>query len=273
VTRKIKIVAVACAIAGAFFFALSTGAPPRPRLPIPNGYDDFLAAARSARAPLMLTGFNVTNFAVAELAVDVASNRYALDLVRSGLAKKCQTWQPDDPRDVFQAIGGFKSLCWLFIERSRVAGETNAAAAMGDCLEAARFESAFAQGGPVISRLVECACQTAVLREAAIYVPRMSPEQSVAAARGFRNIQRDAATWDEIVATDRSWSRGWSKWRTSFHETLAGLLEGKSRAASMAGARARHDAAAAQLTAFIATLDARARDGDLATGTDSRRRP
>jgi hypothetical protein len=266
VTRKKKILlgfVAALLLLVAIFYALTAGPPPSPILPKPNGYDDFIAAVRVAGSPLIYK----TNGPMTDFAADIESNRHALDLARAGLGKKCQAIEPDDPRGTnwntgagLPVLAGFKSICGLLTEEARVAGETNAATAMGICVEDVRFAHEIARGGPVINHLVGFACQSIALREAARYVPRMSPAECVNAARAFRGIERDAATWDEVVAGERAWFDQ----RAGFRDKLFRFILRKSLDASISKAQSKLAASAAQLKAFIATLDAQAREKDAA---------
>jgi hypothetical protein len=61
-------------LAGAVVLAFIAGPPPPLVLPNPNGYDDFLAAARAVQTPVMRSNFSTTNFPIADLVADVASN-------------------------------------------------------------------------------------------------------------------------------------------------------------------------------------------------------
>ena len=176
-------------------------------------------------------------------------------MVRTGLGKKCRVWQPDGEA---QALSGFRALGWLFIERARVEGETNAAAALEVCVEAFRFDEEFARGGPVINHLVGWGCQMVVLREAAKYVPRTSPGECPRIVRSLRKIEQDAATWEKIVTDEQLW---WDT-RAGLREKIVRIVDRKSVDAVMAKSKAVRDRAAAGFKAFIATLDARAREVD-----------
>jgi hypothetical protein len=257
VPPKIKIVVgavVALLFAGAMIYVFNFGPPPPLSLPNPNGYEDFIAAARSAGKPLIFE----TNAPTADLAADVAANRRALDLARAGLAKKCQAFELDESvgTNWMQVLAGFKSVCGLFTEEARVAGETNAAAGMAGCLEAVRFAREIARRGPLINHLVGIACQQIALKEAARNVSRMSPAEGAEAARRFRQIERDAATWDEVLAGERTYFNR----HAGFGDKLARFIMRTFLGASINQARAKLDTSAARLKAFIATLDACAKD-------------
>ena len=256
--RIIKIVVgtlVVLVFAGAIIYAFKGGPSPRPKLPNPNGYEDFIAAARLTGKPLIFE----TNGPIADFAANVAANRRALDLARAGLGKKCEAFEMDDPGGTnwLPALAGFKSICGLFTEDARVAGETNAAAGMADCLDAVRFSREIARGGPLINHLVGIACQQIALTEAARHAARMSPAECVEAARSFRQVERDAATWDEVLAGERAYFNR----HAGSRDQLARMVMWKSLDASFKSARAKFDASTARLKTFIARLDARARDG------------
>jgi hypothetical protein len=255
VPRKIKIVTGAVVVllfAGAIFYVFNPGPLPAPSLPNPNGYEDFIAAARLAGRPLILD----TNAPTADLAAEVAGNRRVLDLARAGLAKKCQAFELDewDGTNWMQVLAGFKSVCGLLTEEARVAGETNAAAGVAVCIEAVRFSREIARGASLINHLVGLACQQIALKEAARNVSRMSPAECAEAARNFRQIERDAATWDEVLAGERVYFNR----HAGFHDKLARIVLHSYIDASIIKSRASFDAGAARLKAFSATLDERA---------------
>lgn len=126
-------------------------------LPVPNGYDDFLAAVKviSSVPP---TKEDWQKLDLVALRTFVASNAPALARARMGLTRQCRL-PPISSLTNLEAhiaqIGGFKRTAQAFAAESRLAAleqRTNAAAlAALDCI---RFGQESTRGGPLIDSLV-----------------------------------------------------------------------------------------------------------------------
>ena len=133
--------------------------PPKP-MPNPNGYDDFVKAGKM----LILTTNDFSTMTEVELAALVATNAEALKLVRVGLSQECRV--PNDYSTnyidlLLPQLASQKQLALSFCAEGRLAtlqGRTNDAAQ--SYLDAANFGLHCGQGGVLIYKLVDLACES-----------------------------------------------------------------------------------------------------------------
>jgi len=187
----------------------STGSwtPPRPPLPNPNGYDDFLKAAA------LLTG-DVGNASALDrsgLAALVSTNSESLRLLRLGLSRQCAL--PADSAmtnttGLLADLASLKRLAQLLAAEGRSREmDGRLAEATQSYLDAMRFGNEMSRGGFIINRLVGIACEAIGDTALAKLARDLSTEQARPVVAELEKIDRAGVTWEEVRRNENRFSQ------------------------------------------------------------------
>ena len=178
---------------------LSTGRmPPRPPLPNPNGYDDFLKAA----ALLIGDPANASALNHDGLQALVSTNSESLRLLRLGLSRHCAV--PVDAAmtnisGLLSELAAMKQLVHLLAAEGRLREMDNRAAdAAQSYVDAIRFGNEQSRGGFIINRLVGIACEAVGNTPLSKLAPRLKPDAAQLVIAELEAIDSAQVTWDEV---------------------------------------------------------------------------
>jgi hypothetical protein len=179
--------------------------PPRVVFPNPNGYDDFLKAAR------LVTG-NAYSFSDKdgnELAALIETNAEALKLARGGLEHECllpiEYSLSSDPSALLTQL---KQLGLLFGAEGRLVelqGHTNEAANI--YLEGMHFGQEVGRGGAFIFRLVGIACETISAQRLMILRSQLDAKRCREILHGLEQIDTKEEPIQTTMDQERRWNR------------------------------------------------------------------
>lgn len=170
---------------GAAWLVIPKGPPSFP-VPHPNGYDDFLRAARVA----LPSSFDPRS-GMGVMRQIVVLNAQAYKWVQAGLEEPCRVplqcswaWLQRHESD----LGRLKELTYCLIERAVLAEkEGMLKQSLADYLQAYRFTSELGRGGLPIDVLNQISCQVLVMESFESLIPRLDESQR---ARALAVIQR-----------------------------------------------------------------------------------
>lgn len=222
--RKRKLVLVWAVIAmmaviGVIVYSWSQ--PPLPALPNPNGYDDFVAAAR-------LTTREVSDFA--DLTNDslrslVSTNAESLRLIRLGLSRQCVL----PTHEVITNFGSAgvplfylrRLACLLAADGKLAATERRPGDAAKSYAQAVKFGNGISRGGVIINRLVGAACEAIGLERLARLSPSLNCDEAKEAIAILEHVEQDRVEWGQILQAENRFAR----WAIP-HENLLELPKG-----------------------------------------------
>jgi len=179
--------------------------PPRPPVPSPNGYDDFVKAGEAVTD-------NVDDFAQLDhdsLRALVTTNAESLRLLRAGLTRQCA--MPMDSAltnlDLNQ-LGKMKRLVRLLTAEGRLREMDNRPAnAAHSYTDAIRFGNEMSRGGFIIHRLVGIACEAIGCHALAKVVPELSREDSRIVLSELEKVDAGRVTWAEVRRNEKYYAR------------------------------------------------------------------
>lgn len=210
-TRKLVLVLALFAVLVFIGLALLTWrtSPSSRPLPSPNGYDDFIAAAKIITRNI--SDFSdLTNDALRTL---VSSNAESLRLTRLGLSRLCVL-----PTD--QVITNFGNMSVPLYYLKRLAQLLAADGKLseidqrpGDAArsyaEAVKFGNEISRGGVMINRLVGAACEGIGLIRLAKLLPYLTCDQAKAVIPMLEQVDRDRVDWSETLQAENRFAK-WS---------------------------------------------------------------
>ncbi len=194
-------------------------AVPSPRLPSPNGYDDFVAAGRRAISGSPILNKMVDPKSTAELAAEVAKFSPVYDQIRLGLSRPCEVpvW-PIDPKApivgfTFADIQSMRAVARALSREAELAqrhGRFRDAALSS--VDAIRVGQASSRGGLIIHYLVGIAMEGIgqwSLHPAIAHLDADACRETVAA---LEQLERDREPLDAVFHRDRIYGEnawGW----------------------------------------------------------------
>jgi hypothetical protein len=219
-TPKFGIAAVLLILLAAIMVALFYHpAPPAVVLPNPNGYDDFVAAAK-----VFIGGPDWRTLDTEGLRATVAQNAKALTLVRSGLTKQCRVvvqYEMGSETNHLARLAEFKGLAQAFVAEGKLAekeGRTNDAT--HSYLDCARYGEESVRGGLLIDKLVGVACETIGMEQLRSLLPSLEHDGLQAVQKGLVELHRNPEPAESFIKQDRSWARR----RFGAYYTIVGRL-------------------------------------------------
>ncbi len=222
-----------------------------PPLPSPNGYDDFTNASALVTADVG----NANTMNLEALQSCIRSNGAALELIRTGLSRKCSL--PTaliilNFTNVMTDLAGQKRLAQLLNGEGRLAeleGRTNdAARSYLDCI---RFGNEVSRGGVLISRMVGMACEAIGCSALVRIVPKLSREQSVAVVAELAAMETNAVTWNEVITNEKAFMR---HARQGSFNPIRNFVDWWQSRAVLKGTKNKHDISAAKRRLITAEL-------------------
>jgi hypothetical protein len=168
--------------------------PPRPPLPNPNGYDDFVKAGEAV--PESVEDFQTLD--QASLRDLVSTNAESLRLLRVGLTRQCVM-----PMNLAlpNAAGlmTMKLLAQLLAAEGRLREiDSRPADAARSYTDAIRFGNEMSRGGVLITRLVGIACESIGCRALANIVPKLGREDARIVLAELERVDAGRVTWAEV---------------------------------------------------------------------------
>ena len=181
--------------------------PPRPPLPNPNGYDDFLKAAK------LLSG-DVGNAPTLDqngLRALVSTNSESLGLLRLGLTRQCALPADSAMTNVAGLLGdlaAMKRLAQLLAAEGRLRErDSRLADAARSYLDAIRFGNEMSRGGFIINRLVGIACEAIGDTPLSKLAPKLGSEEARPVIAELEKIDLARVTWEEVRRNENRLSR------------------------------------------------------------------
>ncbi len=181
--------------------------PPRPPLPNPNGYDDFLKAAA------VLTGDmgNASTLDHDDLRALVSTDSEPLRLLRLGLSRQCALPADSAMTNVaglLAELADMKRLALLLGAEGRLREMDNRVAdAARSYVDAIHFGNEISRGGFVISHLVGIACEAIGDTPLSKLVPKLDREASRPLIAELEAIDLAGVTWDEVRRNENRFAR------------------------------------------------------------------
>jgi hypothetical protein len=202
----LAVVAVNVMIIAAMLLGSASETKPTP-MPNPNGYDDFVRAAKA----LVGSDFSYTHQTGEELINIVLANSEALKFLHEGVTKECLV--PEDHSTNIDAgllgdLASFKTLTSLEClegELAEMDGKTNDA--MKVYLDSIRFAGSFNRGGVLLNKLVGIACEAVAMRALKTLEPSLDAKQCAEAAGVLAEIDAKAETVETVLAHEKAFNR------------------------------------------------------------------
>ncbi len=200
-TRRILLGGAALVAVGAVFAALSQAPVPSlalEPLPIPNGYDDFVAAGKMLPEDV----YAWDDLRLEDLRARLLTNQPALDLARRGLTRKCQStigYPGGYSPDLNLEIASMKHLAQLLAFHGKLAeadGRLGDAATDYASILALGIESG--RGGVSINCLVEIAIEAIGAKRLLAVVPFLSADESRETLKILALAQADRDSSDKF---------------------------------------------------------------------------
>jgi len=177
--------------------------PPRPPLPNPNGYDDFLkAGALSTRD----TG-DAPALDQDKLRALVSTNSESLRLLRLGLTRECALPADSAMTNVsgmLSQLADLKRLAQLLAAEGRLYElDGQPAAAARSYVDAIHFGNQMSRGGFIINRLVGIACESIGQVSLSKLMPKLGCEEARLLVAELEKIDAAAVTWEEVRKSEK----------------------------------------------------------------------
>ena len=196
--------AVICmvAIPMALFLPLG-GPPPRPPLPNPNGYDDFVKAGAAVLGSVV----NFQTLDEASLRDLVSTNAEPLRLLRVGLTRQClmpMAAALTNTAGVFSPLPEIKALVELLAAEGRLREiENRSADAARSYTDAIRFGNEMSRGGALITRLLGMIGESFGCRALASAMPKLGREDARLVLAELERLDAGRVTWAEVRQNER----------------------------------------------------------------------
>lgn len=197
-------------VAALFFFIWDTRPLPvkQKPLPVPNGYDQFLAAGKM----LEPTTTDYEKIDEAELSALVTTNAQALAKLRAGLSNECRvpvnyngTW----PSTHIQDLIAFRTLAQNLAAAGRLAELQNSPGeAIRDYLDEIRFGNEAGRGGLLVDVMMGVAIeghgQTALEKLTSV----TDAAQCRQTAAELEQLDAQHQSWADVMETEHAWQHG-----------------------------------------------------------------
>ena len=194
-------------VGGLVAFLVLRPLPPLPVLPNPNGYDDFLSAAK-------LVSTNTAGYAkmsMDQLRPLVQVNAGALALARDGLDKQCGVpvlYSQDGQRNLTGNYTKLRRLGEAFAVEGRLAElENRPGAAANSYMDLMRLGAATEHGGILADAMLGCAIESlgsAGLQKIANQADARTCRETAAALEALDGIR---PSWPEVMQQEDNWIR------------------------------------------------------------------
>ncbi|HTX21340.1 MAG TPA: hypothetical protein VMD27_05740 [Candidatus Aquilonibacter sp.] len=180
--------------------------PPLPPLPNPNGYDDFMKAAKMVPSDV----WDCDKMNEQQLRELVSADAAALSLVRAGLTNRCQVplqFTQAYTTNHFKDLAALKRLAQAFVAEGRLDEMANRPeAAAKDYLEDFHLGNESDRGGVVIDELVGIAINDVGMESLQKLADQLNAGASREDAAALEALDAQQQTWDEVLAREQDWS-------------------------------------------------------------------
>jgi hypothetical protein len=204
-TRQLLVALVAIAILFSLVLLALTlsNTPPRPALPAPNGYDDFVKAGQA----LAGSGWNLPDLDHDRLRALLSTNAEALRLLRVGLTRQCSV--PADSivtnfARMLDDLRNLRRLAGLLVKEGQLREMENRPADAALCyVQAVQLGNEASRGGVIENRTTGLFCEGWGCVPLAKLVPSLDGDQARPVLEGLLRIENSRVTWDEVWRNDR----------------------------------------------------------------------
>ena len=182
--------------------------PPRPPLPIPNGFDDFLAACDAIKGDLELANSSTNDLGVLTRRDIVAPNAEPLRLLRLGLSRRCAVPSEANFTNHQDRIKAhrLRGLCILLAAEGQLAElEKRPADAARTYVDAIHFGNEVGRGSFLINDQVGRPCAASGSDGLAKLVPGLACEEARPLITRLENIDGERMSWDEVWRIERAY--------------------------------------------------------------------
>jgi hypothetical protein len=213
-SKRLKFIGIAAAV---LVCALALGiwwggrlSPGRPAPPVPNGYDDLLAAAQDAVSTRHLKFGDADDDELREL---VRQNKTALDRARVGITRECRV--PIDysvsiavySGQHLPVLGQFKKLALAFRAEGELAERENRTNdAVRIYMDGIRFGQELCRGGLLIDRLVGIAGEAINLEPLEALAPELDPATCRTVAQELAKMEARRESVQATFAEEKRWA-------------------------------------------------------------------
>lgn len=180
--------------------------PPRPPLPSPNGYDDFMMAST-----LLAANGDFSVMSHDQLRAMVTQNTEALRLVRVGLTRECRVplgYSQGDMSQHMSGLGSIKRIAQALTAEGRLAEleyRTNDAARA--YLDAMRLGHEATRGGLLIDGLVGTACEAIGRQSLQPCITNLQAAECRAIIGELEAMEKKQESFAEKMKTEKAWRR------------------------------------------------------------------
>ena len=241
--------------------ALTLGrTPPRPPLPNPNGYDDFVKAGAAVPRSVFVDLQTLDRAGLRDL---VSTNAESLRLLRLGLTRQCV--MPMNPALTNFAgwmtqQSGLKRLFQLLAAEGRLRESDNRAVdAARSYTDAIRFGNEMSRGGLLTTRLVGITIEAMGCGHLVDVMPRLGREDARIVLAGLERLEAGRVTWAEVRQNERYFC---SHGNGGHFNPLMGAIAWWQTRQTMEEVEAKHKAAIAHERLLAAELALRCYQSD-----------
>ncbi|HUB87460.1 MAG TPA: hypothetical protein VMB22_06175 [Verrucomicrobiae bacterium] len=193
-----------------FFISDMAAPPPLPPLPNPNGYDDFIKAAKTVRSDV----WDYDKMNEAQLQALVSANAAALSAARAGFSNQCavpiqftEAYLNNDIND----LALLKRLAAAFAAEGKLAEmENRPADAAKSYLDTFHFGSESMRGGVLIDGLVGIAIQAIATSHLTSLVDQLDAKSCRETAMALETLDSQSPSWTEILQGEHVWQKGYA---------------------------------------------------------------
>ena len=214
----------------AFYLLIDKLPIPEHELPIPNGYDDFIAAAQMLPARVIVSS---GNFDPETTALDVVRKgvdeiRPALERIRMGLSK--ESWKPHDYESdelLFGINEAFRKLARGFRAEGKLAEREakDPSAAATAYLDLINYGSTISRGGMHIDRLVGVACNGFGWEYLYSLPDSLPSEEFIRIVKELARIESQIEPFDELNYRDKVWNQHGFGWVVHLQQDLEHVFD------------------------------------------------
>jgi hypothetical protein len=192
-------------------------------MPVPNGYDDLIAAGKLVRAQPPAQG-DFRKATIDELRAWVGSNAEAAERVRLGLGRESRVRLPDSllPQSRMDDVGHLRQVGRLLTAEAELAARDGRPADSARVsLDALKLARGVAHGGIILDRQVGDAVGMVALPGFIRVIPDLPADDCRRLLTALEPLDRSRETVDKVIGRDMAFTRLRSGWKETVFMTLA----------------------------------------------------
>jgi hypothetical protein len=224
--------------------------PPRPPLPVPNGYDHFIAAGRA----VVGEPGNFSDLDHDGLRELIATNAEPLRLLRLGLTRQCfVSYDPTSTNyaALLSELTIMKKLTFLLVAEGRLAEmENRLADAPSKYIDAIVLANEMSRGGTLVTRLSGIACERFGIGQLLKLTPDLNCEQTRPVISELEKVGNIGVTWDQVLKAENQFVRS----QTPLYNPIWFVAAWFQTRATRKKAEAAHNKSKARLRLLTAEL-------------------